>query len=550
MSILGFLLSIIIIFFDFKLFLEIELISLNSCSYVLLFFFDWISIIFFFVVTLISSIVIYYSKSYMLGEINIERFIYLILLFILSIVLLIFRLNLISILLGWDGLGLVSYCLVIFYQNSKSFNSGILTVLRNRIGDVILLIAISWIINLGSWNFIFYLNIIKSEEVIIIILFLVIIAAITKRAQIPFSAWLPAAIAAPTPVSSLVHSSTLVTAGVYLIIRFEELIRNRLFREILLLFSRLTMLIAGLRANFEFDLKKIIALSTLRQLGLIIRILCLGYKNIAFFHLRTHAIFKALLFICAGLIIHNIKNNQDIRCMGGLRIFIPLVSINFNVSNLALCGFPFLAGFYSKDLILEIVLFSNFNIIIFFFFFFFFFFIFFYYLFFIYFSLLKEINFKKIFLLEDKDKIIIMSIFLLILISIFRGRILNWLIIPFYNFIYLSKFIKLIVLIFIFMGLFIGIIISKINYLINNLLILRIYFYLGLIWFIPNLSIYGLNYFILDFRLKIDKIIDLGWLEKIGSINLYKRFMSYRKISYYFFFNSIKLFVFFFFLFI
>ena len=371
LSILGFLLSIIIIFFDFKLFLEIELISLNSCSYVLLFFFDWISIIFFFVVTLISSIVIYYSKSYMLGEINIERFIYLILLFILSIVLLIFRLNLISILLGWDGLGLVSYCLVIFYQNSKSFNSGILTVLRNRIGDVILLIAISWIINLGSWNFIFYLNIIKSEEVIIIILFLVIIAAITKRAQIPFSAWLPAAIAAPTPVSSLVHSSTLVTAGVYLIIRFEELIRNRLFREILLLFSRLTMLIAGLRANFEFDLKKIIALSTLRQLGLIIRILCLGYKNIAFFHLRTHAIFKALLFICAGLIIHNIKNNQDIRCMGGLRIFIPLVSINFNVSNLALCGFPFLAGFYSKDLILEIVLFSNFNIIIFFFFFFF-----------------------------------------------------------------------------------------------------------------------------------------------------------------------------------
>ena len=143
-----------------------------------------------------------------------------------------------------------------------------------------------------------------------------------------------------------------------------------------------------------------------------------------------------------------------------------------------------------------------------------------------------------------------MSIFLLILISIFRGRILNWLIIPFYNFIYLSKFIKLIVLIFIFMGLFIGIIISKINYLINNLLILRIYFYLGLIWFIPNLSIYGLNYFILDFRLKIDKIIDLGWLEKIGSINLYKRFMSYRKISYYFFFNSIKLFVFFFFFFL
>nr|QLY90338.1 NADH dehydrogenase subunit 5 [Hydropsyche angustipennis] len=547
LSILGFLLSIMMIFFDFKLFLEIELISLNSCSYVLLFFFDWMSMMFFFVVTLISSMVIYYSKSYMLGEINIERFIYLILLFILSMVLLIFSLNLISILLGWDGLGLVSYCLVIFYQNSKSFNSGMLTVLSNRIGDVMLLMAISWMINLGSWNFMFYLNIMKSEEVMMIILFLVIIAAMTKSAQIPFSAWLPAAMAAPTPVSSLVHSSTLVTAGVYLIIRFEELISNSLFSEILLLFSSLTMLMAGLSANFEFDLKKIIALSTLSQLGLMMSILCLGYKNMAFFHLSTHAMFKALLFMCAGLIIHNMKNNQDIRCMGGLSMFMPLVSINFNVSNLALCGFPFLAGFYSKDLILEMVLFSNFNMIIFFFFFFSTGLTVCYTVRLMYFSLLKEINFKKIFLLEDKDKIMIMSMFLLMLMSIFSGSILNWLIMPFYNFIYLSKFMKLMVLMFIFMGLFMGIIMSKINYLINNLLILSIYFYLGLMWFIPNLSIYGLNYFILDFSLKIDKIIDLGWLEKMGSMNLYKSFMSYSKMSYYFFFNSIKLFVFFFF---
>lgn len=127
--------------------------------------------------------------------------------------MLIIRPNLIRILLGWDGLGLVSYCLVIYFQNVKSYNAGILTALSNRIGDVALLLAIAWILNYGSWNYIFYLDIIKNNIEIIIIGGLVILAAITKSAQIPFSSWLPAAIAAPTPVSALVHSSTLVTAG-------------------------------------------------------------------------------------------------------------------------------------------------------------------------------------------------------------------------------------------------------------------------------------------------------------------------------------------------
>jgi len=122
------------------------------------------------------------------------------------------------------------------------------------------------------------------------------------------------------------------------------------------------MFIAGLGANFEFDLKKIIALSTLRQLGLIIRILSIGYYKLAFFHLLTHALFKALLFICAGAIIHNINNSQDIRFIGGLTLFIPFTSSCFNVANLALCGMPFLAGFYSKDLILEVVSLSYINI--------------------------------------------------------------------------------------------------------------------------------------------------------------------------------------------
>jgi len=201
-------------------------------------------------------------------------------------------------------------------------------------------------------------------------LLIIILAAITKRAQIPFSSWLPAAIAAPTPVSALVHSSTLVTAGVYLLIRFNYYLNfNKYFLFFLLLLGSLTILISGIGANYEIDFKKIIALSTLSQLGLIMRILSLGYIKLAFFHLLTHALFKALLFLCAGIFIHRIINFQDIRISGGFNNQLIIVIIFFNISRLALCGMPFLAGFYSKDIILEFVLISNVNIIIFFFFF-------------------------------------------------------------------------------------------------------------------------------------------------------------------------------------
>lgn len=181
-------------------------------------------------------------------------------------------------------------------------------------------------------------------------MFLVVLAAITKSAQIPFSAWLPAAIAAPTPVSALVHSSTLVTAGVYMLIRFSELlgINYRLF-----FISVLTMFMSGLGANFETDLKRIIALSTLRQLGVIIISLSLGMVELAYFHLITHALFKSLLFLCAGVYIHGSTDVQDIRHLGGVRYLAPLTSLYFIGCSLALCGFPFISGFYSKDLILE-----------------------------------------------------------------------------------------------------------------------------------------------------------------------------------------------------
>lgn len=247
------------IYFIYKniiFFLEWEIISFNSNIIVISILLDWISLLFIIFVSLISSVVIFYRKRYIYSEKNLNRFIILVLLFVFSIILLIIRPNIIRIFLGWDGLGLVSYCLVIFYQNTKSYNAGILTALSNRIGDVFILLSIAWILNYGSWNYIFYLNFINNDYCMNIIGTIIILAAITKRAQIPFSSWLPAAIAAPTPVSALVHSSTLVTAGVYLLIRFNSLLLDLFILKILLLLSGLTIFISGITANYEFDLKK------------------------------------------------------------------------------------------------------------------------------------------------------------------------------------------------------------------------------------------------------------------------------------------------------
>jgi len=200
----------------------------------------------------------------------------------------------------------------------------------------------------------------------LVLCFLIVVAGMTKSAQIPFSSWLPAAIAAPTPVSALVHSSTLVTAGVFLLIRFYSFLSSFVFfYYFLMFFSVLTMFMAGVRACFEMDIKKVVALSTLSQLGVMMSSLSLGLPFFALFHLCTHALFKALLFLCAGSFIRNCFHVQDFRYLGGLSLQMLFSFCFLNIVNLALCGSPFLAGFYSKDLILEGFLFyyGNFFII-------------------------------------------------------------------------------------------------------------------------------------------------------------------------------------------
>ena len=511
-------------------FIEWEIVRLISTSIVMTFLFDWISLIFMSFVLLISSLVIYYRKEYMADDFNINRFILLVLLFVFSIIILIISPNLISILLGWDGLGLVSYCLVIYFQNVKSFNAGILTALSNRIGDVALLMAIAWILNYGRWNYIFYIELIKSNSEIILIGALVMLAAITKRAQIPFSSWLPAAMAAPTPVSALVHSSTLVTAGIYLLIRFNVLLVDTWLGTFLLLIAGLTIFMAGLGANFEFDLKKIIALSTLSQLGLIIRILAIGFPKLAFFHLLTHALFKALLFMCAGAIIHNIKNSQDIRVMGCLTYQIPLTSSCLNVANLALCGMPFLAGFYSKDLILEIVSLSYINI-----------FRFFLYFFstgltvcysfrLVYYSLTGDFNRNALHPLNDEGWVILKRMLGLLLIAVIGGRILSWLIFPTPDIICLPPYLKFLTLFVCITGGLSGYLVSNVALYFSNksLINYNVSFFSGSMWFIPSLSTTGSIYYPLFIGMSVIKSFDQGWREYFGGQHLYKtiKFLS------------------------
>nr|UHA55356.1 NADH dehydrogenase subunit 5 [Kennelia xylinana] len=545
-SLMNFLFVFYFIYNNLIIFLEWEIISFNSNMVVMSILLDWMSLLFMMFVSLISSVVIYYSKSYMFSEKNLNRFIILVLLFVFSMILLIISPNMISIFLGWDGLGLVSYCLVIYYQNMKSYNAGMLTALSNRIGDVCILISISWMMNYGGWNYIFYLNFMCNDFSMEMVSIMVILAAMTKSAQIPFSSWLPAAMAAPTPVSALVHSSTLVTAGVYLLIRFNYLLLDSFMLKILLLLSGLTMFMAGITANYEFDLKKIIALSTLSQLGLMMSILSMGFSELAFFHLLTHAMFKALLFMCAGVIIHMMNNIQDIRYMGGISYYLPYTSLCLNISNMALCGIPFLAGFYSKDMILEVVSLSYLNMFIFF-------------LYYVstgltmYYSfrlvmylMINDLNLLSVYNLYDEDYVMLKSMFMLLFMSVISGSVLSWLIFPYPYMIYLSFNLKMMVIYVSMLGMLMGYLISNMKiYSLNKFLNSYTFSsFLSLMWFMPNMSTYGVSYIFLSFGQNLLKYIDMGWSEMYSGQGMFYILKKYSIFYYFYQMNNFKIYLF------
>nr|YP_008239000.1 NADH dehydrogenase subunit 5 [Pachygrapsus crassipes]AGO20488.1 NADH dehydrogenase subunit 5 [Pachygrapsus crassipes] len=523
---------------------EWELMSMNSLSVVFVLVLDWISLLFLSFVLLISGSVMYYSGSYMSGDKSFNRFMYLVLAFVFSMAMMVLSPNLISILLGWDGLGLVSYALVIFYQNEKSANAGMLTIMSNRVGDVAILMSIGLMSNLGSWNF-FFLGEYLEDSKWILLKILMVVAAMTKSAQIPFSAWLPAAMAAPTPVSALVHSSTLVTAGVYLMIRFSAALSGSSAQSGLLIISCLTMFMAGLGANFEYDLKKIIALSTLSQLGVMLSILALGYPDLSFFHLLSHALFKALLFMCSGVVIHSVSGYQDIRFMGCLVNSMPVSVSYMSVANLALCGFPFLAGFYSKDMILEVAFMSWINTVA----------LILYILAtgltvsytsrLIFYSLSGEHNLSSLSNVSDEDKTMTNSMTLLGLSAIVMGAMLSWLLFPEPYMICMSVVMKNLVLMITLVGAFLGYMLNLMStsFMLKSLENYKYVVMFGSMWFMPFLSTKKVSDLSLKSGASMEKLMDKGWYEHLGSQGLYFMFSNMFMILNKLQLNSIKVFM-------
>lgn len=318
--------------------------------------FDIVSLIFFAVVAIISGTVFLYRKFYIEQEvvkvkIKNNYFFVLLSLFVLSIFLLVFSNSWVLLIVGWDGLGLTSFLLVIFYRNRRRLDSGLVTVLSNRIGDCLFIVGFIPILYRNWFYYDFFLVTHPTRNRFLFSIIL-IRGAITKRAQYPFSSWLPAAIAAPTPVSSLVHSSTLVTAGVYVALRF-----NFLMNECFYLFSTvslLTITLAGARAMVEIDFKKVVAISTLRQIGLMIYTITVGHWVISFFHIVFHAFFKSCLFLSTGNLMHFLRRDQDSRNFGSLGPSY-FSSVYFTLRVIRLAGFPFSLGFYSKDTIMGVL---------------------------------------------------------------------------------------------------------------------------------------------------------------------------------------------------
>nr|YP_009672670.1 NADH dehydrogenase subunit 5 [Rhodnius pictipes]QDB64189.1 NADH dehydrogenase subunit 5 [Rhodnius pictipes] len=538
-----FLVSVVLFFFgclflvnEYVVFLDWEFLSFSGCNMTMTFLFDWMSLIFVSCVFLISSMVIYYSESYMVSDKNSVRFYFLVFLFVMSMMMMVISPNLISILIGWDGLGLVSYCLVIYFQNFKSYSAGMLTILANRIGDVAILLSIAWMLNYGSWHYIYYVG--TWDYWGLYLVSLIVLAGFTKSAQIPFSSWLPAAMAAPTPVSSLVHSSTLVTAGVYLLIRFSDLLLNINCWFILGL-SLMTMTMAGLSANVEYDLKSVIALSTLSQLGLMMSILFLGFPVLAFLHLLTHAFFKALLFMCAGAMIHCMSDSQDMRHMGGVVNQLPFTCACFCISNLSLCGFPFMAGFYSKDIIIETMTSSMDNFVI-------------YLFFFISVGTTVSYTFRSInFCLFSgvnmhvcqnyaEDSIMMKSMIILSFLAIFSGSMLSWLVFSMPCLFFFPFHLKIMPLVFVLLGAWIGIELSSRAKLMSGLVF---GLFMSSMWFLTFLStsmIYG-NFLYLS--KSYIKAMDYGWGEFLVSKSSLAVSSKLSQVVSFYQYNNVKVFL-------
>lgn len=309
-------------------------------------------------VLIVSCLVHIYSIGYMSHDPHNQRFFSYLSLFTFMMIILVTANNFLLMFVGWEGVGVCSYLLVSFWFTRIAANqSSISAFLTNRVGDCFLTIgmfAILWSFGNIDYFTVFSLAPFINENIITIIGICLVIGAMAKSSQIGLHVWLPMAMEGPTPVSALIHAATMVTAGVYLLMRTSPLIEYSSTVLVLCLWlGALTTVFSSLVGLFQQDIKKVIAYSTMSQLGMMVISVGLSSYNIALFHLINHAFYKALLFLGAGAVIHAVADNQDFRKYGGLRVFLPLTYSVMLIASLSLVAFPFMTGFYSKDLILE-----------------------------------------------------------------------------------------------------------------------------------------------------------------------------------------------------
>lgn len=322
------------------------------------FHFDSLTVSMLIPVLIVSSLVHIYSIGYMSHDPHNQRFFSYLSLFTFMMIILVTANNFLLMFVGWEGVGICSYLLVCFWFTRIAANQSSLSAfLTNRVGDCFLTIgmfAILWSFGNIDYSTVFSLAPYINEKVITIIGICLLIGAMAKSSQVGLHVWLPMAMEGPTPVSALIHAATMVTAGVYLLMRTSPLIEySSTVLMLCLCLGAVTTVFSSLIGLFQQDIKKVIAYSTMSQLGMMVIAVGLSCYNIALFHLINHAFYKGLLFLGAGAVIHAVADNQDFRKYGGLRPFLPLTYSVMLIASLSLVAFPFMTGFYSKDFILE-----------------------------------------------------------------------------------------------------------------------------------------------------------------------------------------------------